>query len=278
MRSFIAPIVLGCFISAWPLLGVAQTRPLNDTGLVICGNALNNNFTLCGAKDVSEPAGYTRQDGRVGRAVKDNAGNLTRGANEGASSLGFNFSKIQYNSPLTVVTVGTALGTGTSWGCTRDNVTGLIWDMKVLTAGARLNSYTYSWYNTLGTSNGGKPGTVGAAYTACSLPSGTAPTYTCDTQSFVGYIKTLNICGESANDWRLPTALELATIIDSAKIGSGSAAVDASFFPNVRIEDLYWTSDNDASNPDNALAVSFSTGVVTSKAKSETLYVIIVRP
>jgi hypothetical protein len=273
MRSFVAPTVLGCFIGAWPLLGAAQTRPLNDTGLVICGNALNNNFTLCGAKDVSEPAGYTRQDGRVGRAVKDNAGLLTRGANEGASSLGFNFSKIQYNSPLAVLATGTALGTGTSWGCTRDNYSGSkIWDMKVTTASnARLNTNTYSWYNTSGTSNGGNSGTSGTASGTTCFSSN------CDTQSFVTYMNTLNICGESADDWRLPTALELANIVDSARIGSGSAAVDATYFPNVQA-DLYWTSDNDASNPGSALAVSLSTGTITSMAKSEKLYVIIVRP
>lgn len=272
MRSFIAPIVLGCFIGVWPLLGLAQTRPLNDTGLVICGNATDNNFTLCGAKSTPEPAGYTRQDGRVGRAVKDNA--LLLLTKTGASSsLGFDFTKIQYNSPLTTLAASAVLGTGTNWGCTRDNYSGSkIWDMKVTTASnARLNTNTYSWYNTSGTSNGGNSGTSGTASGTTCWSSN------CDTQSFVTYMNTLNICGESANDWRVPTALELANIVDSSLIGSGSAAVDATYFPNVQAA-LYWTSDNDASNPGNALAVSLSTGTITSMPKSEKLYVIIVRP
>lgn len=247
------------------------TGKLNDTGLTLCANETSNSV-LCGYAD-GDPYGYPRQDPEIGRSPRDVAGSLSKTGASDAAAEGFDFSKVQYDNGAIPPAVST-LGTGTSWGCTKDNVTGLIWDMKVTSASnARLNTNTYNWKSSTAASNGGTGGVTGTAAGTTCFSS------TCDTEAFIAYINTLNICGESGtmNDWRLPTRLELLSIFDASKQGSGVAAVDATYFPNL-MPGRYWTADNVAGNPKEARTVNLMNGIDGTATKSSKTYVILVRP
>ena len=248
---------------------VGQTGKLNDTGIVVCADNNSNNIA-CGYSD-GDTNGFPRQDGQMGRSAKDNAGLLTK-TGAASSSMGFAFQKLDYVSGA-VVGAGTAQGiAGGTWGCTKDVVTGLIWDVKVTTASnARLNTNTYNWKNSTAASNGGESGTTGTA-------SGTTCTSsTCDTEAFISHINTLGLCGETSNDWRLPTRAELLNIIDVSKQNSGVAAVDSTYFPNMQ-RGRYWTSENFAGNQKSARWVDFASGSDGVSDKSSKYYVILVRP
>jgi hypothetical protein len=124
-----------------------------------------------------------------------------------------------------------------SWACTRDNATGLMWELKTGDNGVRDKSYTYSWFNPNLGSKGG------------SANKGTCfGGETCDTD---GYVKTVNnqsLCGYK--DWRLPSADELVHLINSVILSS--TKVKATYFPNTSDKSIYWSSTLDSTNNSNA--------------------------
>ncbi len=219
----------------------------------------------------------------MGRSAKDSTSGqtLTRSTNGGATSKGFDFQKLDaINGTVLLANAAQGVLAG-QWACTKDAVTGLIWETKVTTASnARLNTNTYNWTNGNAGSNGGFAGSTGTASGTTCWSS------TCDTDALITHINTLNLCGESANDWRLPTRTELMNLVDAAKQSSGSGvpAIDATYFPNMR-PGKYWTRDNVAANPGEAGVtagaarwVDLATGLDGTSAKSEKNFVILVRP
>ena len=197
---------------------VAPTQPLNDTGVRKCVNVATNTFSqTCSGPNI--PPG---QDGFYGRdqSYPDTVDGV----------LGFSFTKIcNSGEPAGTGSCPVApllkLGPGANeWGCTQDNVTGLIWEIK--TSGGlrgKDNSYT-------------------------NLGNGLAT----DASGFVKAVNSRTLCG--ANDWRLPTVTELFNIVNSS---TGEVA-DVKWFPNSQ-QDWYWTSDGDANDASYAWGVQ-STG------------------
>ena len=198
------------------------TGRLNDTGFARCGNATSNDIG-CSYID-NDPLGYPRQDGQTGRAAKEVVAGVAALVKVGTSSSpGFDFSKVLGNGTVQNGTsqagvFAAAATTFTGWMCTKDNVTGLIWHLKSPTGNDyRLNTNKYKWYNA-GGNNGGFSGSNSADTSTCYGSN-------CDTAAYIAAVNAIDsngatagtpgICGETTNDWRLPTRLELLTIVDS---------------------------------------------------------------
>lgn len=223
--------------------------PLNDTGIDSCANASNNNLTC-------PQASFPDQDGDHGRDAQARAGQLTK---IGGGEAGFDYTKISNSgNPLPA---GAALGSGANdWGCTRDNLTGLIWEVKVNNATSlRHMNHTYTWYNTNTAVNGGNAGGIGTAGTC----NGTLTA--CNTSEYVAAVNAQGLCG--ANDWRMPTPLELAGILH---YGRFSPSIDPAYFPNTSTSgsaSAAWSGLNFAAVPSSAWNVLFSdTGVSNDKS------------
>jgi hypothetical protein len=73
--------------------------------------------------------------------------------------------------------------------------------------------------------------------------------------------------GKYPNGWRVPSYKELLTLVDEAphtEYESGALvqkAIDPNAFPGTTVDTPYWTSSMPASQPTNAYAVNFHTGV-----------------
>ena len=212
---------------------------LNDTGITFCGDTAINtaNCTTVAADGGTFP----RQDARYGRDAQAAAGQLTK---VGGGEAGFDFTKIANNG--SVLPASAVLGSGANdWACTRDNVTGLIWEVKT-TSGLRSQNHTYTWYDSNPTTNGGAVGTA---------TGGTCfSTGRCDTEKFVQDVNAAGMCG--ATNWRMPTVKELEGIVHFGRV---NPSLDPDYFPDTRTSS-FWSGSPDASSSDYAWNVSFSYG------------------
>jgi hypothetical protein len=244
-------------LAAWLFgSGVAlASGALNDTGIDFCGDATTNtaNCTAVGIDGGTFP----RQDARYGRDAQAAAGTLTK---VGAGGKGFDFSKIANNG--TVLAASAALGTGaTDWACTRDNVTGLIWEVKT-TSGLRSQSHTYTWYSSNTATNGGS---VGTASTGTCFVAGR-----CDTEKYTADVNAAGLCGATA--WRMPTIKELVGISD---IGRSLPAIDPTYFPNTSSlsTSKFWSTTPNSGYAGQAWHINFGSGIAYSGNKADADYV-----
>lgn len=217
------------------------TGLLNDTGITTCSNASSNNLAC-------PQSGYPGQDAEQGRDTTHN--------NNSDGHAGFSFTKLDAN--------GNALPAGAgSWSCVKDNVTGLIWEVKTDDGGLRDKDWTYTWYNPDSNSNGGSAGTQNGG--SCS-GSG------CDIQAYVQAVNGQGLCG--ASDWRMPTIKELEGIVSLDRI---NPAIESGYFPNTRSMD-YWSASPHAYYSNGAWGVYFYYGPSSGYYyKSDYVYVRLVR-
>ncbi len=225
-------------VSALTLLFAAFTTHaagLPDTGQTLC----YDDTAAVGV--ASEPTGFLGQDCSYGR---DMAGAAKTGASAGTNAL--DYTKIANNG--SIVAAGTLLGTGnTDWACTKDNITGLMWEVKT-TSGLRSKAHTYTWFSSNTATNGGNVGTPdpGSGSTCATVGR-------CDTEKFVADVNTATLC--SYADWRMPTVRELLTLV---LLDGTSPSIDPTYFPQTNTSD-YWTASTYVSTPANAWVVSFDT-------------------
>ena len=206
-------------------LPIQAAGPLNDTGIVTCGDAASNERP-CPVAD------YPGQDAEYGRDVTH------KDPSDGHA--GFSFTKLDAN--------GNDLpASATDWFCVRDNVTGLIWEVKTNDGGLRDGDWTYTWYNTDPTTNGGDPGVQ---------DGGACEGSTCDTQGYAMAVNAQGLCG--ASDWRLPAREELHSIVSYDRI---NPAIDTEYFPDTP-STWFWSSSSVAGYPDSAWLVYFYDGSV----------------
>lgn len=182
------------------------TGKLNDTGLPAsyCYGTYNN---IVSCTDPSAIALSTQQDGMIGRDANSTSNTPIDG------KLGFSFSSIP-------------------GGCVKDNVTGLIWEVKTADGGLRDVNKTYTHYDNTNSPQYNN----GYAYV-----NPTTAQISSDTNA-AGYVVAVNntaLCGHT--DWRLPTAEELLSIVDFGVVNFSEPAIDSVWFPNTA-RSIYWTS------------------------------------
>lgn len=189
---------------------VGPNNTLNDTGITQYGNASSSTLT-------SEPVDHPGQDARFGRDAKAAAGQLPK---VGGGSAGFDFTALDANGLPTTPSSG-----ATPHPCVRDNVTGLIWEVKTADGGLRDWNWTYTWYN-----------------------------------NYVADVNATHLCGYT--DWRMPTLKELESIQDYSR-AYPNARIDPRYFPNTPTFNFWsgtsyalnssgaWVIDKDGSMGDN---------------------------
>ena len=139
------------------------------------------------------------------------------------------------------------------WAMARDNVTGLIWEIKQDKDGVQNYSNphdadnTYTWYDSNPATNGGDPGAPG---------DGT------DTEDFINALNTEQFGGY--NDWRLPAITELPFI---RNMDISYPAINTTYFPNT-IASYHWSSTTDPCHTFNAWYVPFNVGAAHPGEKS----------
>lgn len=236
---------------------------LPDTGQALCDSGTNT-LVPCTVVNSNDAATYPRQDGRFGRDAKSTAGTLTK---VGAGAAGFDYTKLANNG--SDLAAGAPLGTGaTNWACTRDNVTGLTWEVKTAGATSELRNYnhTYTWYSTDTATNGGNAGSTGGNTCNSTLAGGQ-----CNTQAYVAAVNAAALCGYT--DWRLPTIRELATIVNR---GTSNPSIDVTYFPHTQVWS-FWSASSSARDSAKALLISFVDGWYQPFVKTSNGYARLVR-
>ncbi len=223
-----------------PVLPITP-RALNDTGIVLADNYPSGRNLDC-----STGAVLAQQDCANGRDAEASVGALSK---IGGGYAGFDFSKLDSN--------GDELpATATDWQCVRDNVTGLVWEVKTNDGGLHDRDNTYTWYNSDGSSNGGAPGAYNGGV---------------NTEAYVAAVNAASWCG--ANDWRLPGFAELFSIVNLSR---RDPTVDTTYFPNT-VNHWYWTSEPKAFAIDEAIGISFHASYGGGIARSSDRHVRLVR-
>lgn len=271
-------------------------KPLNDTGITLCGDyayddissgydgsdehnnaidcaneaspsamAAQEGFEIANGND-SVPAG---QDAVYGRDANDAANADSDGHK------GFSFTKIGAG--------GEELASdASSWSCVRDNVTGLIWEVKTDDGGLRDKDWTYTWYNSTGVNDGGDHGVGDAGVGMTTGYEHVVGTYagtnnclnasSCDTQKFAADVNAVGLCG--ASNWRLPTSAELKNLLHLGVVYY--PAIDTDFFPDTA-DGSHWTSSPSALSGSSARVVDFVMGSDSIDDKHVGNYVRLVR-
>ncbi len=166
MRSLLCLLSLVALPAPLPALAVG----LNDTGVTSCFDG--SNLVACTAANSGDSAAYPSQDARYGRDAAAAAGKLP--AKIGGGAAGFDFTPLDASGNAIALTGNPPVPAATS-ACTRDNVTGLIWEVKTT---ANMDA-TMTWAS--------------------------AATY-------AGTANSAGLCG-SHSGWRVPTRRELLSIV-----------------------------------------------------------------
>ncbi len=244
---------------------VVNSKPLgliNDTGMSKCYN--NTQEIACTSPD------FPRQDASVGR----DSGVGSHIEKVGKGEQAFDFTKLnQFADEL--------LDSAANFSCIRDNVTGLIWEVKSPNTGTLPNTALregqnhYTWYLTSedGVQTGSSLGT----------PNSTCPSNNnCNLQVYVNEVNALDYCG--GTNWRVPSYTELLTLLNYGKHGQ-SILLDENYFPNTPNSNLladgliYWTSQTavDGTSLSQAYIFDMSDGNDLAYPKSDTAFVRLVR-
>jgi len=244
--------VVSSLLFANTALAYADPR-VNDTGQLNCFNDAAVAGAVAPATPDPEPVGFGEQDCTRGASAADALGVQIKIG--GASTRGRDYTKIANDGselPSTAL-LGTA---SSSWGCVRDNVTGLVWEIKTNDNGLRDRDHTYTWFDSDSGINAGEAGDAGANTCNATLPSNQ-----CNTTAYRDAINARSgssrLCGQT--DWRLPTLKELQSLVD---YGRSSPAIDTTWLPNT-VGLSYWSGTSHVSTQfQTAFLIDFGSGEV----------------
>ena len=203
-----------------PCLTLAVDCPVPDTGQTKCYDAAGNEINPCPSP--GQP--FYGQDAQYAPANPHSYTKLDASGNDLPDS-------------------------ASEWVMVRDNVTGLIWEVKEDRDGVRNYANPHDADNIY--------------YWSDSLGDGTG------TEDFINTLNQEEFGGHS--DWRLPTLKELSSIVNSSVPNPGPT-IDTDYFPATQSSD-YWSSTISASNPSHAWSVYFYRGNVFNYGKSNRFYV-----
>ncbi len=197
---------------------------LNDTGITWDADNTSGNNSTC-SSNLSSP-----QDCNYGRDDNHN--------DDSDGHAGFSFTKLDATgTPLPDQTVDYAT---TVWACVKDNITGLVWEVKTTAAGIHNQDNTYLWggLTAIGRDHPNRQGTY----------------YDPSWNDLVQGSNTENLCG--FDNWRLPTVAELSSIVNK---GTSDPMIDTNYFPNTS-PTRFWTSGPVANSPSKAWCLYLRNG------------------
>jgi Fe-S cluster biogenesis protein NfuA len=186
----------------------AITLALNDTGINTCGNTATNNVPC-------PVAGFPGQDAEYGNNQ-------------------FNFTKLDlYGAELAA--------TATNHACVRDNVTGLIWEIKTKNSGSRDAHLLYTWEERL---------------------------------AYVQTVNAMHLCGFS--DWRVPDIKELTSIVNYQHSIPKPASV-SDYFSDFSGALFFWSESTSIDMINKAWFLYFTNGVANYGDRSKSYHLRLVR-
>jgi hypothetical protein len=262
------------------------TGKLNDTGIVFSGNETDGNndsadvaIDQCIASTQGGDNQFARQDCSFGRDAdnfvgdgdsRDNA-NRNSDYNDGDGASGFSFLKVSSEgAPMRAEDM-------LAHACVKDNVTGLMWEVKTDDSGLHDKDDTYTWYNANVFQNGGANGDEGSNAGTCFGRINGMPATYCNTQA---YVERVNAPGQGLcayNDWRMPAVTELQGLLNYQTIDFINPMIDTTFFPNTKPSFFWSASPKNASNALSAWGVLFFGGNVFNNFRSDERSVRLVR-
>jgi hypothetical protein len=166
------------------------------------------------------------------------------------------YSKIANNG--SVLPDSAVLGSGaTDWACTRDNQSGLLWEVKTADSGLRDWNKTYTNYDDL-TQPQKWNGSTYVNPTQAEIDAASNST------GLVKAVNAVGLCGQS--DWRMPGKDELFGLVDR---GYNNPMINPSFFLNTNMQNAsFWSGSPDVGYSSRAWYVYFGFGYTYDNSRS----------
>ena len=219
--------------------GAVESDPSNEVS-VVTRDPLNDSGILKSGNGTSginttctEAIAGAEQDCASGRDADTTLSKI------GTGPAGFDFTKLGANGEALAVQTaawddGGDEAAGTIWSCVRDNVTGLVWETKTNDTSPHSVDEKVTWANR---------------------------------DNLAGTTNTEALCG--IDDWRVPSIMELATIVNNNK---QDPTFDITRFPNGKSQ-AYWSSNPDVNDGTKAWTINFYSGINNLKTKVSTFQV-----
>ncbi|MEI8623960.1 DUF1566 domain-containing protein [Pseudoalteromonas sp. B137] len=228
---------------------------INDSGVGECYN--NTQRINCESDDFPAQDAVLGRDSYANRLDKVGKGNLA-----------FDYTKLNEFAD--------EVGDDSSdFTCIRDNVTGLVWEVKSVASGTVPNTSLRDGQNHYYWDIGNATTVNGKANTTCSS------NISCGLQTYVNEVNAIDFCG--GTNWRVPAYTELLGLIDYGKQGQ-NVLIDNTLFPNMAEKSAlghlrYWTSQTaaDGTSLSQAYIIDMSDGNDLAYPKENTAYVRLVR-
>jgi hypothetical protein len=232
---------------------------INDTGVTLDGSANRNTEAY--------QSDYPGQDGHRGKDIIAKHG-LTRKA--GSGTVGFDFTRLDLN--------GAELDDDAlPWNCVRDNITGLVWQVKSPSEASDLHSagQRFTWFSE--SDNGDFEGVLNPSNESCNIANSN-----CNTQAYTLAVNEQGLCGFF--DWRIPSPDELMSLVHFGK--TSPPLIDTDFFLNLEPDDTspmwFWTNQSNAdgvteTGAQSVWAIDFASGVDGFLSKGQTHRLMLVR-